>query len=82
MLLGFIIYAPGTLLYFMTRREQGKQLFTPAEWMLFGVAVVGAIVGVHGLSPDTSRSEQRRKHAMAEASDSSASIRRSASCAR
>ena len=49
LLLGFIIYAPGTILYYMTRREQGKQLFTPAEWVLFGVAVVGAIVGVHGL---------------------------------
>lgn len=50
MLLGFIIYAPGTLLYVMTRREQGKQLFTPAEWIVFGVAVVGAIVGIHGLA--------------------------------
>jgi len=49
MLLGFIIYAPGTVLYYMTRREQGKQLFTPAEWALFAVAVVGAIVGIHGL---------------------------------
>ena len=37
------------ILYFMTRREQGKQLFTPAEWLLFAVAVVGAVVGVHGL---------------------------------
>jgi arginine:ornithine antiporter/lysine permease len=33
----------------MTRREQGKQLFTPAEWVLFGIALVGAIVGIHGL---------------------------------
>jgi arginine:ornithine antiporter/lysine permease len=49
MLLGFIIYAPGTLLYYMTRREQNEQLFTPAEWILFAVAVIGAIVGVHGL---------------------------------
>jgi arginine:ornithine antiporter/lysine permease len=49
MLLGFIIYAPGTLLYYMTRREQGKQVFTPAEWVLFAVAVIGAIIGVHGL---------------------------------
>src|SRR5262245_28668548 len=49
MLLGFIIYAPGTLLYYMTRRELGKPLFSPAEWVLFAVAVVGAIVGIHGL---------------------------------
>jgi arginine:ornithine antiporter/lysine permease len=50
MLLGFIIYAPGTLLYYMARREQGQQLFSPAEWLLFGVAVVGAVVGIHGLA--------------------------------
>ena len=49
MLLGLIIYAPGTVLYYMTRREQGKQLFTPAEWVLFAIAVVGAVVGIHGL---------------------------------
>ena len=50
LLLGFIIYAPGTILYFMTRREQGKQLFTAPEWIVFAVAVIGAIVGIHGLA--------------------------------
>jgi arginine:ornithine antiporter/lysine permease len=50
LLLGFIIYAPGTILYFITRRELKKQLFTPAEWVLFGVAVVGCVVGIHGLA--------------------------------
>jgi arginine:ornithine antiporter/lysine permease len=50
LLLGFIVYAPGTLLYHMTRREQGKPLFTPAEWVIFAVAVVGAVVGIHGLA--------------------------------
>jgi arginine:ornithine antiporter/lysine permease len=50
LLLGFIIYAPGTILYFITRRELNKQLFTPAEWVLFGVAVVGCVVGIHGLA--------------------------------
>ena len=50
LLLGFIIYAPGTILYFITRRELKQQLFTPAEWVLFGVAVVGCIVGIHGLA--------------------------------
>jgi arginine:ornithine antiporter / lysine permease len=48
-LLGFIIYAPGTILYYITRKELGKQLFSPAEWILFGVAVLGCIVGIHGL---------------------------------
>ena len=41
LVLSFLIYAPGTLLYLMTRREQGKQLFTPAEWVVFGIVVVG-----------------------------------------
>jgi len=49
LLLGFIVYAPGTLLYYRTRREQNERLFSPAEWVLFAVAVVGALVGVHGL---------------------------------
>ena len=31
LLLGFIIYAPGTILYYITRRELGKQLFTPGR---------------------------------------------------
>jgi arginine:ornithine antiporter/lysine permease len=50
LLLGFIIYAPGTILYYIARKEQGKQLFTPAEWILFAVAVVGCVVGIHGLA--------------------------------
>lgn len=49
MLLGLLIYAPGTILYFMTRREQRLQLFTPAEWALFAISVAGAVVGLHGL---------------------------------
>ena len=49
MLLGLLIYAPGTILYFMTRREQQAKLFSPAEWALFAVAVIGAAVGLHGL---------------------------------
>lgn len=50
LLLGFIIYAPGTLLYRMTRREQNLPLFTPAESVMFGIAVVGAVIGVVGLA--------------------------------
>jgi arginine:ornithine antiporter / lysine permease len=50
LLLGFIIYAPGTILFFMARREQGKRVFKPAELLLFVVAIVGAVVGVVGLA--------------------------------
>ncbi|MEB2344637.1 MAG: basic amino acid/polyamine antiporter [Deltaproteobacteria bacterium] len=49
MLLGLLIYAPGTVLYVITRREQNARLFTTAEWLLFAVTVVGAVVGLHGL---------------------------------
>jgi arginine:ornithine antiporter/lysine permease len=34
----------------MARREQGKRVFTPAEMVLFVVAVVGAIAGVLALA--------------------------------
>jgi arginine:ornithine antiporter/lysine permease len=50
LLLGFIIYAPGTILYYITRKELGKPLFSPAEWVLFAIAVIGCIVGIHGLA--------------------------------
>ncbi len=51
LVLGFLVYAPGTILYFITRREQGKQVFTsPLEWGLFGIAVVSAIVAIYGLT--------------------------------
>jgi arginine:ornithine antiporter/lysine permease len=50
LLLSFIIYAPGTILFFMARREQGKRVFSPVELALFVVAVVGAIAGVLALA--------------------------------
>ena len=49
LLLGFIIYAPGTILFIKARREQGSRVFTPLELILCVVAVVGAIFGVIGL---------------------------------
>ncbi len=49
LVLSFLIYAPGTLLYLQTRREQGKQVFTKAEWIVFGVFVVGALYALFGL---------------------------------
>ena len=49
LLLGFLIYAPGTILYRMVRREQNLPLFAGAESIMFGVAVVGAIAAVLGL---------------------------------
>ena len=49
LVLSFLIYAPGTLLYLKVRREQGKQLFTAAEWFAFGVVMVGAAYALYGL---------------------------------
>jgi arginine:ornithine antiporter/lysine permease len=45
-----LLYAPGTILYIWTRREQGKVLFRPFEWLIFGVAVILALIAVHGLA--------------------------------
>jgi arginine:ornithine antiporter/lysine permease len=50
LLLSAIIYVPGTILYFWARREQNKRVFTPVEWVVFAVAVVGAVIGIHGLA--------------------------------
>ena len=49
LVLSFLIYAPGTLLYVKTRREQGKTLFTSAEWIAFGVVLAGAAYALFGL---------------------------------
>jgi arginine:ornithine antiporter / lysine permease len=49
LVLSFLIYAPGTLLYLKTRREQSKQIFTTAEWIVFGIFVVGALYALFGL---------------------------------
>lgn len=50
LLLSAILYAPGSLLYIWARREQGKELFTPIGWCLFGVAVLGCVAGIYGLA--------------------------------
>lgn len=45
MLLSLVIYAPGTVLFVMARREQGRRVFSPGEAVILAVSVVGAIVG-------------------------------------
>jgi arginine:ornithine antiporter/lysine permease len=50
LLLSFIIYAPGTILFVMARREQHRRVFSPAELVLFVVAVVLAVLGIAGLA--------------------------------
>jgi len=53
LVLSALLYAPGTALYIWTRRERGLPLFKPVEWVIFGVAVVLFIIGVHGLATGT-----------------------------
>jgi len=49
-LLSAIIFAPGTLLFIFARREQGRQIFTPAEQLLFVVVLAGAAYGIYALA--------------------------------
>lgn len=50
LLISFIVYAPLTVLFVMTRREQGRQVFRPAELVAFVAVVLVALAGVVGLS--------------------------------
>lgn len=49
-LLSAILYAPGTLLYIWTRREQNRQVFIPTDWIIFAVAALGCLAGIVGLT--------------------------------
>jgi len=49
LLLSAILYAPGTALYFWSRREQGQRLFTPIELTIFVVLAIGCVAGFYGL---------------------------------
>ncbi len=50
-LLSALLYAPGTILYFWARREQGKQIFnSTVEWLVFAAAVIGCIAAIIGLA--------------------------------
>ena len=49
-LLSAIIFAPGTLLFIVARREQGRTIFTNAELAVFAVVLIGAAYGIFGLA--------------------------------
>ena len=49
-LVSFIIYAPATVFFVMSRREQGRQLFSPRELIILAVSVLGAIAGIIALA--------------------------------
>jgi arginine:ornithine antiporter/lysine permease len=50
LLLSFIIYTPGTILFVMSRREQNRRLFSPAELVILVTAVIGFIAGITALA--------------------------------
>ncbi|HWJ61104.1 MAG TPA: basic amino acid/polyamine antiporter [Acidimicrobiales bacterium] len=50
LLVSCIVYAPGTVLYVMARRENGKLVFKPLELALCVLLAAGAIAGVVGLA--------------------------------
>jgi arginine:ornithine antiporter/lysine permease len=50
-LLAAILFAPGTGLYYMARREQGLAVFgKTSDWIQFGVIAIAGIYGVYGLA--------------------------------
>jgi hypothetical protein len=50
LLLSFIIYTPGTILFVMSRREQNRQLFSRAELIIPVIAVAGFAAGIIALA--------------------------------
>lgn len=49
LVLSAILYGPGTILYFWSRREQNRTLFKPIEWVIFIATMIACAVGIHGL---------------------------------
>jgi arginine:ornithine antiporter / lysine permease len=50
LLLSLVIYTPGTVLFVMSRREQARRLFSPAELVILVVAMAGFVTGVVALA--------------------------------
>jgi arginine:ornithine antiporter / lysine permease len=48
-LLAALLYAPGTILFFLARREQNEPVFTVAELFVFGAISVTAIAALYAL---------------------------------
>jgi arginine:ornithine antiporter/lysine permease len=50
-LLSAVLFAPGTVLYYIARREQGKPVFEKtSDWVTFGVILAAGVYGVYGLA--------------------------------
>ena len=53
LLLSALLYAPGTILFVLARREQGTTVFARLEWALFAIVIIAAALGLHGLAVGT-----------------------------
>ena len=56
LLLSALLYAPGTILFVLARREQGTSVFARLEWALFAIVVSAAALGLYFLAAAPSRS--------------------------
>ena len=50
LLLSAILYAPGTLLFFLAKRERKEAVFRPLEAVLFAAITIAACAGVYALA--------------------------------
>jgi arginine:ornithine antiporter/lysine permease len=50
LLLSAILYAPGTLLFFIARRERKETVFKPVEAALFATLAIAACAGIYALA--------------------------------
>lgn len=50
LLVSFVVYGPATVLFAMTRREQGRRVFSTGELVLFVLSLLGAAAGIVGLA--------------------------------
>ncbi|MDF0606507.1 basic amino acid/polyamine antiporter [Neisseriaceae bacterium TC5R-5] len=50
MMLSALIYVPGSVLYYLARREQNAEIFTPIERIIFGIVVITAFGAVYALA--------------------------------
>src|SRR3546814_14504355 len=59
--LSSLIYAPGTILFIIARREQRGAIFAAFDWPILGIVVLGALAGLWGLAHRTMRLYPVRK---------------------
>lgn len=50
LLLAALILAPGTILFFLARREQSRRVFQPWEWFIFTLTFIAALSAIYGIS--------------------------------